>query len=110
MEDNRIKKSMYNPAYEGGLLHAVYLQTTSKGSKNNQVPITGIAYFKGRKVKIVPNLLQFMRMSGFYWLKTDHSWIVGEWSQNHVCWYLCGNDGMFDDSDFLEINENQIKI
>ena len=52
------------------------------------------------------------RQSGFYWVKVagrPPEWWVGEYSDTTGDWCLCGLGEEFNDSDFLEIDERQIK-
>ena len=52
------------------------------------------------------------RESGFYWVKVKGNppeWWVGEYFDTTGVWCLCGLEGEFDDDNFLEIDERQIK-
>ena len=52
------------------------------------------------------------RESGFYWVKVagrPPEWWVGEYFDTTGDWCLCGLGEEFNDSDFLEIDERQIK-
>jgi hypothetical protein len=55
------------------------------------------------------------RKSGFYWIKYNGSWLVGEWNSfdedlgfGWGDWYIASYDRSLDDSRFEEIDERQI--
>ena len=51
-----------------------------------------------------------MRPSGYYWVKRVHfGWIIGQWSHLQKVWTIFISDKIFDDLDFEEIDERQIK-
>lgn len=45
------------------------------------------------------------RESGFYWVKQDGEWSVGEWSPEFGGWFLIADDRAHDDSEFECIAE-----
>ncbi len=51
------------------------------------------------------------RIDGFYKVKRNGRWIIAEWLDLITlspCWFLTGNETMFYDSDFEEIEETPI--
>lgn len=50
------------------------------------------------------------REEGYYWVEVDvlnEPWVIGYWCGKW--WSLPGNELEFEDNDFLQIDENQIK-
>lgn len=48
------------------------------------------------------------REDGFYWVKLDGEWEVGEYKSRRDFWFICGYEPELRDNDFDEIGE-QIK-
>jgi hypothetical protein len=49
------------------------------------------------------------REDGYYWIKiATYGWMIAEWYNRFNCWGVSPLDGDFHDSDFDEIDENQI--
>lgn len=51
------------------------------------------------------------RQEGYYWVKPEGiSFIIAYWDDEKLCWFLCGTENTFQDSDFEHINEVRIKF
>jgi len=52
-----------------------------------------------------------MRESGFYWVNLQGEWLIMMWEQSHKSgyWTCVGTENVFEDSEFREIDERQIK-
>lgn len=48
------------------------------------------------------------RWSGFYWVKYNGCWMVGEYVAHMYSWELTGMTQSFFDENFDEIDENQL--
>ncbi len=48
------------------------------------------------------------RESGYYWVKIKGEWIVAQWDKSMDWWVITGNEHLFYDSDFEEIDERRI--
>jgi len=46
------------------------------------------------------------RQDGYCWVRDYDYWYIAKWSDNE--WSVCGNEQTFDDSEFTEIDENEI--
>lgn len=49
-----------------------------------------------------------MRKEGFYWVRTKSQWTIAYWYSDYWGEVLTWNPGYYTDSDFEEIDENQI--
>ena len=52
------------------------------------------------------------RESGFYWVRVGGNppeWWIAQYFSIDGTWEACGLSGKFDDLDFLEVDEQQIK-
>jgi hypothetical protein len=47
------------------------------------------------------------RKAGYYWVKTSNRWQIALWEADG--WALHGVEGVFDDSDFEDIQEHPIR-
>lgn len=56
---------------------------------------------------VAPISIYNNRKSGYYWLRTECEWRVGNW--NGLYWHLIDTELHYCDKDFDEINEIQIK-
>ena len=48
------------------------------------------------------------RKPGYYWVKMTIAWEIAEWN-NNKSWSVIGSEDDWEDSDFIEINEDRIK-
>lgn len=48
------------------------------------------------------------REPGYYWVKVASGWMISKYYGMLHCWWICGTDQIFDDSDFDEINETRL--
>lgn len=49
-----------------------------------------------------------MRQSGYYWVKFNGKWIIGEWNRYVMIWSICGSDRILLDGELSEIDERPI--
>ncbi len=53
------------------------------------------------------NVMEDIRVEGFYWVRTNSRWRIAEWEWGY--WTLTGaNEHTYNDSNFLEIGERII--
>lgn len=48
------------------------------------------------------------RESGYYWVNCKGEWIVAQWDKSMNWWVITGNERLFYDKDFDEIDERRI--
>jgi len=49
------------------------------------------------------------RENGYYWVKFQRNWIIAKWDKYYRNWSIMDNDTSFEDFEFDEIDEMQIR-
>ena len=50
-----------------------------------------------------------LRNHGYYWLKGNNEWLIGYYDACDNSWTIVGNNNVFFDNNFDEIDEKQIE-